>query len=470
MPMKRHAPSFLAFVLVLSLLPFFGAEAQAQRATISVSTAADFIRALGSDRTVFLQSGDYVLSSAYGTGNPDIEWQDSAEGKELVLRGLHDLTIRGVSGTRIIVDSPTVYFLDVISAVNLQIDNVIFSRKPASGGSDVSAGGLYFDGCNNIELDRIAFEGSNGYPLELSDCSQARFNKCRLTQGFNGALSLTGCTDISLDGCTLWRNQGGPLLSVEESSSVSFSSCLFTDNEGGIFIDIYSDRVAAWNIRFDSCIFRDNRFDYFAKDSFLPTTDSCSFDGNSFGEDWVSTALAPAPQGDSPSSYIPGVALSYAFPDSGLGLRYPSGWDLEEGPKGSRVGFFSPSGQAFLLFSPLDVAYAPGGSGAAPAYADFDAAADSLCRLLKAEAGFDVSIQAESAPVIEPSGLLGVLWQGMATKAGGGSASVRVRFLAAGSRIYALAAFAADPMELIEGSDTGNILMSFGPASGTAAK
>jgi len=469
MPMKRHAPSCLALVLALVLAPSFGAGAQAQRATISVSTAADFVRALGSDRTVFLQSGDYVLSSAYEVESPDIEWQDSAEGRELVLRGLHDLTIRGVSGTRIIVDSPTVYFLDVVSAVNLQIDNVIFSRRTASGGSDVSAGGIYFDGCSNIELDRCAFEGSNGYPLELSDCSQARFGKLRLTQGFNGALSLTGCTDVSLDGCTLWRNQGGPLLSVEESSSVSFSSCLFTDNEGGIFIDIYSDRVPAWNIRFDSCVFRDNSFDYFAKDGFLPTTDACSFDGNSFGEDWVAAALAPAPQGDSPASYVPGVSLSYAFPNSGLGLRYPSGWDLEEGMSASRVGFFSPSGQAFLVFSPLDVAYAPGG-GTTPAYADFDAAAASLCKMLKADAGFDVSIWAESAPVIEASGLLGVMWQGMATKAGGGSASVRVRFLAAGSRIYALAAFAADPFELIEGSETGNLLMSFGPATAPASR
>jgi len=470
MPMKRHAPSFLALVLALSLAPFCGAEAQAQRATISVSTAADFVRALGSDRTVFLQSGDYVLSSAYDVEGPDIEWQDSAEGKELVLRGLHDLTIRGVSGARIIVDSPTVYFLDVISAVNLQIDNVTFSRRPVSGGSDASAGGLYFDGCSNIELDRCAFEGSNGYPIELSDCREARFGKCRLTQGFNGALSLTGCADISLDGCTLWRNQGGPLLSVEESSSVSFSSCLFADNEGGIFIDIYSDRVAAWNIRFDSCSFRDNRFDYFAKDGFLPTTDSCSFDGNSFGEDWVDAALAPAPQGGSPASTVPGVVLSYGFPDTGLGLSYPSGWDLEEGPKNSRVGFFSPSGQAFLLFSPMDIAYAQGGSGETPAYADFDAAAASLCKTLKSDAGFDVSIWAESAPVIEPSGLLGVLWQGLATKAGGASASVRVRFLAAGSRIYALAAIAADPLELIEGSEAGNILMSFGPAPAPVAR
>ena len=134
------------------------------------------------------------------------------------------------------------------------------------------------------------------------------------------------------------------------------------------------------------------------------------------------------------------------------------------------MGFFSPSGHAFLLFSPLDVAYQPGGTGATPAYADFDAAAPALCKVLKADPGFDVTIWAESAPVIEPSGLLAVLWQGMASKAGGGSASVRVRFVAAGSRIYALAALAADPLELIEGSDAGNILMSFGPATATAAQ
>lgn len=470
MPMKWRVPSCLALVLALFLAPFSRAEAQAQRATISVSTAADFVRALGSDRTVFLQSGDYVLSSAYGVENPDIEWQDSVEGKELVLRGLHDLTIRGVSGTRIIVDSPAVYFLDVISAVNLQIDNVIFSRRLATGSGDVNAGGLYFDGCSSLELARCSFEGSNGYPLELSDCSEARFSKCRLTQGFNGALSLTGCTDVSLEGCTLWHNQGGPLLSVEESSSISFSSCLFADNEGGIFIDIYSDRVAAWNIRFDSSTFRDNRFDYFAKDGFLPTTDSCSFDGNSFGEDWVDAALAPAPQGDGSSSYVPGVVLSYVFADTGLGLRYPSGWDLEEGAKASRVGFFSPSGQAFLLFSSLAEASGAGGTGATAAKADFDAAAATLCKELKGDAGFDVSIFAESAPMLDASGLLGAFWQGMATKAGGGSASVRVRFLAAGGRIYALTALAADPLELIEGSDTGDILMSFGPAAGSAAK
>lgn len=218
MSMARRALACPAVFLALALVAALPMDAQAQKATISVSTAEDFVRALGSDRTVFLQRGDFLLSLAYDVDNPDVEWRDSAFGKELVLKDVHDLVIRGVAGSRIIVDSPSAYFLAITSAADLQIDNVAFARKVAPGlpGPGGAAGGLYLQDCRNTRIDRCSFEGPNDYPIELAGCGEVRIARCRLSDGYNGAVSVLSCTGITFEDCSVLGNAGGPLLAVSD--------------------------------------------------------------------------------------------------------------------------------------------------------------------------------------------------------------------------------------------------------------
>jgi hypothetical protein len=460
MPAKRPALSLLALALLLAAGLPAAAQNQAQKPTISVSNAIELVRAIGPNRTVVLQKGDYLLSKAYNVRNQYVEWRESETGRELSLKNLEGLTIRGGADSRIVVDSESAYLLDLSSCSKLQFDTVTFARAVADD-AEVTGGGIYLDSCQDVELIRCGFDGKNGYTVEIVDCEGIKLTKCRISDAFYGALYVSGSTQVTVEGSTIRQNDGTPLISVEESSQVTFRTCLFTDNQGGTFIDIYSDYVTAEDIGFESCTFKDNSFDWFSSAQNLPTATDCSFSGNSFGEDWASNSIAPA---EDQAYYDEGGGasfLSYDFPGTGLTIQYPSDWELQEGDKTARVGIFSPDGQSFLVYSPLDVKF-PEGAGAAQAKKAFDSALEAFKALFKTEGGMDADVKPLSAAATDANGLTWCGYAGSVTRAGGGTASIRLRLLASEGYVYALAALAADPAALDEGGDLDTILLSFG--------
>jgi hypothetical protein len=309
---------FLALAASALLSPL---SAAAQGRTITVSNARELVRAIGPDRTLILRKGDYLLSEAYGVENGYAQWLDAEPGRELVLSGLSGLVVRGQPGSRILTDSPTAYLLSLEDSRDLRLEGLVFARL-AEEGAEIDAGGIYAENCEGLSFVDCSFEGENGYCLELQDCREAGFDRTVFSGGFYGAVYASGSSQIHFRASTFSSmEEASPLISLEETMYVDFTSCLFADNGGSTLLAAYADSGLAEGLVFDACVFRNNQFDYFAGPGPLPLTRGCRFEGNSFDEAWMEKAVAP-------EDYYYGsgrddVAQGLPVLSGGLGSRLP---------------------------------------------------------------------------------------------------------------------------------------------------
>jgi hypothetical protein len=457
-PMSRTR---LAIILACGFLAALSASAFAEqdKPTIGVSTAVDFVKAIGPNRTIILSKGDYVLSTAYSVKNRHARWDVSDSGYELAIADLDGLTIRGEPGARIVVDSPSAYALDFYNCSSVELDSVAFVRE--AGDAEVSAGGIYAEEVEGFRLDHVSFEGQNGYPIELQYCGSVTLEALSVSGGFYGGLFASHSKDILVKDTGFSGNDGSPFISLEETTRVTFSGCRFVGNNGGTFVDIYADAVKPEGIVFASSLFSGNQFEYFTGPDYLPVTDSCTFEGNSFGADWATAAVAPPAD----EEYYPadrGELADYAFDDLGLMLSYPFTWQVQEGEKDSRVGFFSEDGAASVIFTAL-----PGKLPSSPTKAQlesaFAAAASDLVDLIQKEVGLAIAYTDKASPAVDDSGLTSATCSGRGKPEKGGGKTVKVRFVLSEGRVYALAAFVDDADLLAPGSEADGILASLAP-------
>jgi hypothetical protein len=454
--MKTKQLSLFACILFALLAPVARAQTQApgqaQRPVLRVSSATELLRAIGPNRVIILEKGDYDLSTAYGVKGPYIQWYDSEDGTELGLSRLTGLTIRGSEGSRILVRSKSVYLLDLSSSAKIELIGLSFVREVEEG-RRVTGGGLYLE----------SVEGPNGYPIELRDCSDLRFSRISVKGGFYGALYAATSRGIGLEACEFSGMKGSILVSVEESEEIGFRDCVFVGNSGSTFVDIYTESEELGATTFSSCSFRDNSFEFFSGPGPLPVTADCDFEGNSFGADWAEKSVAPQPHSGS-DSYTTPVLQRYEFARAGLGLDYPSSWEIQSGENTQRVGFFSPDGQSMLLFIPLDVSIMTSADPAdATTRASFDAALASLVGIMKRDADMKIELGQDAPPAALAPACLAASYSGRGSRPNGSSGSLRARILASGGQLYCLVALAGDPGLIAEGTEAAAILASIGP-------
>lgn len=304
---------YRASTLVVAALFVLAAAAQGQsaagksgegRQTFRVSTVADFLAHIGSNRTIVLAKGDYQLSSGYGFKSAFVAWTDYDDGKELGIHEAFNLTIRGMDGTRIVSDSAAAYVLGVYGGSNVKLDNLAFARRPKEG-AKVSGGTIYAEDIDGLSMDRCELSGPTTNGIELSGTKNIGITRSSIEDANASALSATSSDGIEVSDCTIADNGGYPLFYLEESDHVAFANDAIRGNEGGNLIEIYADSGSVDSIVFSGCRFEGNQVDDFSGTSIMPETKNCSYVDNSFGEDWASASVAStsaAPRRNCPMS------------------------------------------------------------------------------------------------------------------------------------------------------------------------
>lgn len=455
----RIAPAALAlgvFCLALSLVPALPAAAQS-RQVMNVSNATELLKAIGPNRVIQLKKGEYLLSSAYGVKSKYVEWIDADDGKELSLSDLSGMTIKGVAGSRIVVDSPSAYYLDLQNSSQVSFENLVFVRKVEED-AEISAGGIYVENSTDVSLARLSFEGPSGYPLELSDSSGVTIQGCRLSSGQYGAIYAGSCSDVSVEDTEISDNEGYPLISLEECSYWDFSNCRVTGNYGMTLMEIYAESGEAESITFTGCDFSGNEFDYFAGPGPLPETIDCAFDSNSFGEDWMDVAVAPEQDYEYYGDYEAEYA-TWSFGESGLETTYPTWWYAEEGDVATQATFQDDTGEVFVAFMDLP-SKVPANPGAAQMKKLFTDAGKAFVALIKKQATITLTFSDTQEPSADDMGLYSAYYSGEASSEDGQVMSFILRIALAQGKLYAMIGLASDEALLEPGSDASSIIDS----------
>ncbi|HTX74192.1 MAG TPA: right-handed parallel beta-helix repeat-containing protein, partial [Rectinemataceae bacterium] len=215
-------------LLALGVLGY-GQGGQSQP-TFRVATVKDFLANIGSNRTIVLAKGDYLLSAGYSFTSTFVSWNDYDDGKELGIHNAVNLTIRGMDGAHIVSDSATAYVLGIYGGRNVTLDNLTIVRRPKAG-AEVSGGTLYAESVSGLFLDRSLLDGPTTNGVELSEVRDVRITRSSIQDCSSSALSFTSSDGIEVSGCSLAKNSGYPLLYLEESDNVAFKKDKLQDNE-----------------------------------------------------------------------------------------------------------------------------------------------------------------------------------------------------------------------------------------------
>jgi len=435
--------------------------ASAAPKTYSVQDTKSFLKALGPDRTIVLRKGDYKLSSASGASSPYASWKEvEGGGSEFVLSGLSNLTIRGADGARIIVEGAGGRVLVVSGCDGLALDNIRFARRVGDGAEDVEFGaGLFIASVRGLVVDRCSIEGPMGAALVVQDCGEARIRRLSVSGASGGAVVAVSSDGLELSNSKILDTEGYPLVYLEESDHALVSQTRFEGCTGGNFVEIYAESGSVESVLFSDCAFSGNQVDYFCGTDILPTTEGCSFENNSFDEEWPENSVAY--YGDEEYYYGEGEGAGeafYAHEASGLGFSYPEYWELEESEDGERVGLFAPEGDALILYVTAYTLPADANPERQAKKVFADAAA-ALVALAKDEMGLELAIGPDGEPEAE-TGILAAEYRGEATKGEGERAEARVRFLVSGEAVRAFIALAKDRSAFESGAAIDLILDS----------
>src|SRR6056297_2687864 len=96
--MRKLMVSFLLLVY----FGFIGCITTVCAQEIRVSSPQLLIEAIGPDRTIVLEQGEYILADAAGIETDYVSWQNFSDGPAPTISNVDDLTIRGEFGTSII--------------------------------------------------------------------------------------------------------------------------------------------------------------------------------------------------------------------------------------------------------------------------------------------------------------------------------------------------------------------------------
>lgn len=259
---------------------------------VTVSNVDELLAAIGSHREICLEAGAYHLCDAtnFGadSGSDSYFWRETADGFELVVRDVQDLTIRGTG-----METTTLETLPRFSNILVleNCDNVVLEDFTAGHTQEegVCAGGvLVMTGCNGVELNRLGLFGCGTTGVWSQECTDVRIIGSDIYEcSVNGILA--DQTDgLTVENCKI-RNLGGSQYGgnafwLTGSRNVLVSNCQVTDNRVSCLIncDPSEKKEACDNVVFRNVTFTGNDVEdsVFAGFGGGLVWDECSFEKN----------------------------------------------------------------------------------------------------------------------------------------------------------------------------------------------
>lgn len=279
-----------AVLILLGLV--FGQQLAARPLEITVSTVPEFLAALGSDRTIILQPGEYDLSQADSIDRPHCRWERGFSKNELHIVGVNNLKIESYkkSGARVTSQANYGQVIVFEDCDNLTLQNLKVDREnehPTCPG-----GALTFQNCNNLVLDRLQIVVHRPQGLTLRICNHVRVTHCSVRASTQATVDVTRCDAVLFTDCDLRVNAGRNLIAVQASNSVRFHDCALLDNvmaadSGATHLIIAQ---ASADVGFLGGIFDGNKATYMAPAAMKPAFSKVQFRP---GNIWAVSKFAP---------------------------------------------------------------------------------------------------------------------------------------------------------------------------------
>jgi len=248
---------------------------------ITVSTAEEFVAALGSNRKILLESGIYNLSltnQRYGLIHPhySVYWREVYDGSELSLNFIENLTIEGIGDVTIIVEPRYAFVLNFTDCFGITISNITAGHTD----SGYCQGGVfYFNSCSDIKIDNTHMYGCGTEGLFLEWTSNMNVTNSTIYECTYDIMTVKDCENLFFDNCVFRDNEMFDLVNIRNTSNLTINNSEFRNNNANVFEDstyamfsVYSSE----NINVTNTKFIDNTAWIFSD------TDNINLENNTF--------------------------------------------------------------------------------------------------------------------------------------------------------------------------------------------
>ena len=200
---------------------------------VSVRTADEFLAAIGSNRTIVIDTGLLDLSTAsdYGVlGGEHYFWRDWYDGPELVIRDVQNLSIRAAADdpaactvTAVPRYANVLAFLD---CTGIRVSGLTAGHTEGQGAC--TGGVLMFENCSDIAVSGCRLYGCGILGIEASYCSGLKVTECEIYDCSQGGVRLYETRGAAFTDCDI-HDVNGSALSVTECTDIFWNDIILSD-------------------------------------------------------------------------------------------------------------------------------------------------------------------------------------------------------------------------------------------------
>lgn len=260
--------------------------------SVTAATVDELLAAIAPDTEITLASGTYDLSAAanYGAeGGEYYSWNSVADGYELVISGVSNLSITGGEGVTV---SAAPRFANVLKFQGCEDINLKELTVGHTEGQGTCSGGVVFlEDCGGVQLEGCGLYGCGTIGVFAMDSSGVHVSDTDIYDCSEGAAQIISCYDVLFDGCEVYDCVAAyaALFDVESSSEVALiNSFLHSNNVVGLAAAVNSTGVYLGGVRAEKNEISNGAL--FARENPI-TVDGCSLGGAEV-ENWFA-----APEG-----------------------------------------------------------------------------------------------------------------------------------------------------------------------------
>ena len=232
------------FLLSFFLLMAIGLNAKDYK----VSTALEFVKALGSNRTIIvegvinlsdvLENGDLCKELGMEAAEYDIDTKTKlirnyeTDGYMLTLNKVKNLTIKGKDGATILISPRYAYPLSFLKCNGIKLIN--FTAGHTDEGY-CTGGVLEFKQCENIEIDRCDLFGCGIEGITATNTKNLVCKKSIIRDCSYSIMELLNCANMTFEDCDFYRCREFTMISIMDCTNTNFTRCRISQNEGMLF-------------------------------------------------------------------------------------------------------------------------------------------------------------------------------------------------------------------------------------------
>ena len=255
--MKKRIMQTLVSALLMMIPTCLMADETANK--IVVHNGVEFIKALGSNRTVVIAVGSHInlTDEIFAEGLEDklkiknielnvdpakvgknglLQYNYESDGVELHIAYMKNLTIEGEGLARPIIQVRPryTYILSFDHCENITVRNLEMGHTDEGY---CTGGVLSFTDCKGVEVDNCDMYGCGTEGITATDCENLQCEGSIIRDCSYSIMTLTNVKGkINFSECNFLRNREFSLVNADANcSKLNFIKCLFKDNQGPLF-------------------------------------------------------------------------------------------------------------------------------------------------------------------------------------------------------------------------------------------